>query len=126
MNEYNLKSKDLNNSLVFYRALFNKMPDLIEPSRVSFSLNDFKITLNESQEVNEDFSRHLFYEITDETQLSKTYKRMKRFLSPGKIAQNCEVLSKSVGLVDLDGYKWIIGAYDENTTFEKCYTEFFN
>ena len=115
-----IHTKNLNNSLVFYRSLFNRMPDSINHNSIRFIEGDFQLRIEESE------SDNIAYEpihlpVEDQGELVHIHDRMKRFMGAERIKENCERIDKTIGLTDLDGYQWIIGAHDPNVKFEKCY-----
>ncbi|WP_258099145.1 hypothetical protein [Marinoscillum pacificum] len=120
MTLHQINSTNLSNSLVFYRSLFNKMPQVITPFYIQFHLDDFQLEIKESHEVEQD-EQTLHLQISDKLELEAINKRMSRFRSIASFQGNCEVLDSSIGIVDPDGTKWIVGDNSKKAVFEKCY-----
>ena len=120
MKKYILKTKNLNDSLVFYRTLFNRMPDELTGWQMSFRLPTFQLVVQE--EVDPMIAPNVLeFEISDSDQLSDVYDRMSRFMAIAKFNDDCEVLDDAFGLIDPDGNRWIIGNPEADVHFEKCY-----
>ncbi|WP_421871042.1 hypothetical protein [Marinoscillum sp.] len=121
MKLHQINSSNLSNSLVFYRSLFNKMPQVITPYYIQFHLPNFQLEINEKPSSTDEDSPVLHLEIDDQMELEAISKRMSRFKSLASFQGNCEVVDKSIGLTDPDGTKWIIGDTASTTSFDKCY-----
>ncbi|MEO9872327.1 hypothetical protein [Ekhidna sp.] len=119
MKKYLVNSKNLNNSLVFYRELFEKMPHLLSPSNILFETTQFQLQITESLKSNEN---EPYFLKANQIQLQDINHRMSRFQSIERLKNECEKLDKAIGLIDPDGQKWIVGEFDSNIHFEKCYT----
>ena len=119
-NRYLVQSSNLNNSLVFYHTLFNRMPDEMNGVSLNFKLEDFTLVVTEDQ--NEPLKNEpLIFSIEDEATLAEVNDRMNRFRPIARMNNNCEVLEAAIGLMDPDGNKWIIGDPNREVHFEKCY-----
>ncbi|MEQ9468852.1 MAG: hypothetical protein RLN88_15690 [Ekhidna sp.] len=119
MKKYFVKSENLNNSLVFYRALFDRMPDRMGVDRMQFTINDFQLEVIEGKATEQDADFEL--RISDKDKLEKIGARMSRFKSVEKLNSDCEVIDQSIGLIDPDGYRWVVGNPEAEVRFEKCY-----
>ncbi len=122
MDEYKIHTTNINNSLVFYRALFDRMPDLMDHSGIEFQEPTFRLAIKEGIP-SSDSSRPFHWPVQGDKELKLIHQRMHRFMGAEKLKEICDTLEDSLGLVDPDGYKWIIGVFDENLSFEKCYVE---
>ena len=125
MNKISIQSANLNNSLVFYRALFNRMPDSLRPDGFHYVFNYRSVEVTEIIHPQEsDANDPLEWEIPP-TELQEISKRMSRFQTVGRAMQACTELGSAIGLIDPDGNKWIVGDPSSSVEFEKCYvTEF--
>ncbi|MEP0986193.1 hypothetical protein [Ekhidna sp.] len=116
-----IQSSNLNNSLVFYRALLNRMPLEITPSCIQFETEHFIL------EVAESIGAHKIqtnvFEIQDAHELAKINQRMSRFNAIEKMIKNCEVVDRAIGLTDPNGNRWVIGDPEVKVDFKKCYIE---
>lgn len=122
-NDYRIFTKNLNSSLVFYRSLFNKMPDEMTAYNLEFSSGDLKVEIIEDTSLITQ-NADPFHLSLSPTSLKKVLGRMKHFTRINQLKEDCEEPEKSIGLMDPDGNKWIVGAYDEDISFEKCYINF--
>lgn len=120
MTHYKINSRNLSNSLVFYRALFNQMPKTITPSQLQFKMPGIDLDIVECNEPN-DSSKLLKLDVSNFPDLEAISKRMSRFKSVAGVQGNCEVLDKAIGLIDPDGSKWLVGDPNADVQFEKCY-----
>lgn len=119
MKKYQLHSNDLSTSLVFYRALFNQMPEEIGPDRLRFETPKLQLSITEARVPaipTDPFSLHV-----DEKDLIEVYDRMRRFTAKQRFREQCEELNGAIGLTDPDGNQWIIGDEQREVEFEKCY-----
>ena len=119
MKKYQLQSNDLSTSLVFYRALFNQMPEEIGVDRLSFDTPQFQLSITEARVPaipTDPFSLHV-----DEKDLIEVYDRMRRFTAKQRFREQCEELNGALGVTDPDGNQWIIGDEQREVEFEKCY-----
>ncbi len=123
MNEYILHTNDLNSSLVFYRALFDQMPDSMNANELVFELENFRIKILESRTIEAD-THDPFHLKMNKIHLKKVYSKMKRFSRLNQLKENCEKPEDAIGLIDPDGYRWIIGENQKDISFEKCYINF--
>ncbi len=123
MNEYILHTKDLNSSLVFYRALFDQMPSSMDAFGFEFELEGLKVRIKETKEIQPAITNP-FHLKMKRIQLKKVYNKMKRFTRLNQLKEDCEKPESAIGLIDPDGYKWIIGEHQEEISFEKCYINF--
>lgn len=114
-----LHSKNLNNSLVFYRALFARMPNELKPSCIQFETNQLQLKIIESEAAQMN-SQHVL-EIWDHKELEQVSHRMSRFKSMERMKEDCEEVGLAIGLIDPDGHKWVIGDPEAEVRFEKCY-----
>lgn len=119
MKEYKIHSANLNNSLVFYRALFDRMPVLLEPRTIRFENEELVLQISEAEY--EFDSKEVHWEINNKSKVRNIAKRMSRFMHVGKWANNCEALNDSFGLVDPEGNRWIIGNPTSLPQFHSCY-----
>ena len=119
MNMYHIKTMNINNSLVFYRALFDRMPDTMNEYRIHFQLEDLSLTVEESSEhsTKEDA---MFFRLKKRDVMA-TYRRVERFLGKEKWKENCDKLEDTFGIEDPDGNKWQVGNQESVIHFEKCY-----
>ena len=118
MIKYHLNSRNLNDSLVFYRALFDKMPDELSLHALRFSTDQFQLDIQEGES---EATQTLNLEIKTKNELEIIHQRMNRFLSKERLKENCEVIHKAIGLIDPDGNHWRIGDPNADVQFEKCY-----
>ena len=116
-----IQSSNLNNSLVFYRALLDRMPQEITPSCIQFKAENFNLEIIESKGKHESQTNE--FEIQDSFEVVKIYQRMSRFNAIEKMKEDCEVVDRAIGLTDPDGNRWVIGDPDVHVHFEKCYIE---
>ncbi len=116
MIKYSIKSQNLNNSLVFYRALFDKMPDHLGIDFMHFDTTNFRLVIEEGISQ----SQTLTLEV-ENSELPNIYQRMNRFLSKVRLKENCEIIREAIGLIDPDGNHWHIGNPTVEIQFEKCY-----
>ena len=116
MMKYLIKSQNLNNSLVFYRALFDKMPEHLGIDFMQFDTDDFRLVIEEGIS----HPQILTLEVGNE-ELLDIHRRMNRFLSKERMKENCEVIHETIGLTDPDGNHWRIGNPLVEVQFEKCY-----
>jgi len=124
MNECIIHTNDLNSSLVFYRSLFNRMPDVMDVNEVVFNEPHLRLKIKESNTICEDEIKEAFHlDIKKKSLLKELYKRMNRFIRLNQFIGNYEILGDTIGLIDPDGYKWIIGKYQKSISFEKCYVK---
>ncbi len=122
MKKYKVLSQNLSNSLVFYRALFNRMPDVLAFDRIVFLLPEFELEIKESLETVEQQESFLL-PISSESELQAIARRMHRFQSIGRMQNDCESITEAIGLEDPDGYRWVIGNPKTTVNFNKCYIE---
>lgn len=120
--EYVIESRNLNNSLAFYRALFNRMPLRLDTQSMTYQLRDFKLTVLETSPV-VPTDQPLLLPISVE-ELVEVNERMRRFRAVASLKNDCEVLERAIGLIDPDGNKWVVGEPHEEVHFEKCYINF--
>ncbi|MEO9483255.1 MAG: hypothetical protein ABJG47_07415 [Ekhidna sp.] len=118
MIKYDIKSRNLNDSLVFYRALFNKMPDLLSLDYLRFNTDQFQLEITEGIS---NTNQTLLMEINDGNDLKAIHNRMSRFLSKERLKEDCEVIQEAIGLIDPDGNHWRVGDPNTEVQFEKCY-----
>jgi len=118
MKEYMIESKNLNNSLVFYRALFDRMPEHLSEQLLIFSTSLFTLNIKASAS---DSKKVLEYRIAKKEELVAVHKRMNRFMGIQKFSNKCMKLDNSIGLIDPDGNRWKIGDPSSITDFNKCY-----
>lgn len=121
MNIIKLQSSNLNNSLVFYRALLNQMPLEITPSCLQFKTEHFILEIAES--IGAHKMRTNVFEIRDAHELAKINQRMNRFNAIEKMGKDCEVVNGAIGLTDPNGNRWVIGDPKVKVDFKKCYIE---
>lgn len=120
MKKYQLHTQNMNDSLVFYRALFNRMPDELDGWKMKYSLPGLQVEIAESPDhIQESTIRSL--EIRSKAQVGKIYQRMGRFMAVAKMREDCKKLDDAFGLLDPDGNKWIIGNPQSEVHFERCY-----
>lgn len=119
MNDYHIEAKNINNSLVFYRALFDLMPIMLSDSMTQFRLKDFSLTIEERNELtkNEDI---MFFRLQEDAVMA-AYRRVERFFGKEKWLENCEKLEDTFGITDPDGNRWQVGNPESIIPFEKCY-----
>ena len=118
MKEYLIYSKNLNNSLAFYRALFDRMPVELSTQRLVFVVEDFRLEISEAAGSE---AHMLTYPLWDKTQLISIHERMKRFRSVERFRSDCQELSQSFGLKDPDGNRWKVGDPSAVIHFDQCY-----
>ncbi|MEM7297078.1 MAG: hypothetical protein AAF391_02300 [Bacteroidota bacterium] len=122
MKRYLLHTRNINNSLVFYRALFNRMPDELDGWRMKYFLPKLQVEIVEDEiPPKEGGIQSLEVKVYD--QLAALNKRMKRFRSVVNWKEDCKRLGDAFGLLDPDGNKWIIGNPQTEVHFEKCYVK---
>ncbi len=120
MNEHVLHTKDLNSSLVFYRSLFDRMPDSLNAFEIVFQLENLRLRILESGTLAKK-RVDPFHLKMGKIKMKKVLNKMRRFTRLNQMKEDCEKPEDAFGLMDPDGYKWIIGEYRENVSFEKCY-----
>lgn len=118
MIKYTIKSRNLNDSLVFYRALFNKMPDHLSLDYLRFNTDQFQLEISEGAG---ESNQTLLIEVNKRDDLKAIHNRMNRFLSKERLKENCEIIHKAIGLIDPDGNHWRVGDPHTEVQFEKCY-----
>ena len=119
---YTIKSTNLNNSLVFYHALFNRMPEELNTDAMLFRLKELTLAVQETTSV-QPSSSPLTFNIAQNSELNAANDRMRRFRTIAQINGECQVLNKAFGIIDPDGNKWVIGDPDQEVRFEECYVE---
>ncbi|WP_436514804.1 hypothetical protein [Ekhidna sp. To15] len=117
MKEYSIKSQNLNDSLVFYRALFNTMPERLGIDFLEFNTSQFRLKIAEGKSR----SHQMLTMKIEKAELNNIHNRMKRFLLKERLKENCEVIDKAIGLIDPDGNYWRVGDLTSDVQFEKCY-----
>ncbi len=120
MNKVTLAAKNLNNSLVFYRALFNRMPDELGGSAFKYRLNDLEVEISEGEKLPPQVEA-LSYPISDIETLTLLNVSMSRFRSLARLKNDCQLISDAFGITDPDGNNWIVGNPKTKVHFEKCY-----
>ncbi|WP_425389963.1 hypothetical protein [Ekhidna sp.] len=115
-----LNSRNLNNSLVFYRSLLDRMPDEISPNLIRYETDQFRLDIIESDDAND--GRNTL-EVKERSELQEISRRMSRFKKIERFKEECENIGKAIGLTDPDGNKWVIGNPEEKVHFEKCYID---
>ena len=120
MKEIIIKSSNLNNSLVFYRALLNRMPDEITPSCIRFKIEQFILIIRESTTPDHKIN-HLI--VSEQKSLDQINQRMSRFNGLERLQEDCEIVDKAIGITDPDGNKWVVGDPEVTVNFKKCYLE---
>ena len=118
MKKYLITSGNLNNSLAFYHAFFDRMPVELNEQKMLFRTEDFFLEVSEADHIHEST---LTYQVHDEVKLASIHQRMNRFIRLGKLNNNCEYLGTSFGLVDPDGNRWKVGDPSEEVHYNKCY-----
>ena len=118
MKEYAIYSSNLNDSLAFYRTLFDRMPVELNTQRLVFVVEDFRLEISEAAG-NE--AHMLTYPMLDKTQLISVHERMKRFRSVERFRSDCQELNQSFGLKDPDGNRWKVGDPSAVIHFDQCY-----
>lgn len=121
MKKIAINSRNLNNSLVFYRSLFDRMPDEISPNVIRFETDQFRLDIVES--VNDAKGGRHILEVKERSELHEISRRMSRFKKIERLKEECENIGKAIGLTDPDGNKWVIGNPEEKVNFEKCYID---
>lgn len=121
MDEIILISKNLNNSLVFYRSLFNRMPLEIEVDCIQFETDQFRLKIIESMSVGN--REQYILEVSERAELQEINRRMSRFRMIEHIKEECEDIGNAIELTDPDGNRWVIGDPEMNVHFEKCYID---
>ena len=124
MKQYSIKSFNLTNSLVFYRALFNGMPQRMNATELSFQSEQVSLQVSESL-LHDKQAQPFVFPIHAHVELHEVSRRMARFHLVGRATQNCTEIREAIGLIDPDGYKWIIGDPTAKVEFEKCYVNEF-
>ena len=119
MNEYNIHTKNISSSLVFYRALFNQMPVEIAINRVQFRTPMLRLVIHEQEEPMASL-QDLHYPVAQK-KLGEVYGRMRRFMGRQQFMESCQEIETSIGLIDPDGNRWIIGDAEQPVEFENCY-----
>ena len=117
---YTIQSSNLNNSLVFYHALLDRMPIQMDASSMTFEYPDFILIVRE-REGGQSMTPHLHLKVNDPIELEAVNERMRRFRPIAQLNNECEVLDRAIGLMDPDGNKWVIGDPNTEVQFEKCY-----
>lgn len=116
-----LNSRNLNNSLVFYRSLLDRMPDEISPNLIRYETDQFRLDIIESVK-DAKGGRHIL-EVKERSELQEISRRMSRFKKIERLKEECENIGKAIGFTDPDGNKWVIGNPEEQVHFEKCYID---
>ena len=119
-NQIIINTKDLHSSLMFYRTLFNKMPEQIDPEFLIFSVENLIIKLVESEALNEP-EVVIQYQINSREDLIEINHRMRRFKKMQILMNHCQTIGQSLGYIDPNGVKWKIGDDEAETQFDKCY-----
>ncbi len=118
MKKYQIQSQNLNNSLVFYRHLFDKMPDDFGIDYIKFITDKLHLEIREGVS---GAIQNLMLEVNEEAELKKISKRMRRFRSLERFKENCSEVGQTIGLIDPDGHRWKIGDPASEPDYEKCY-----
>ena len=108
MKKFVIHTKSLNNSLVFYRALFDSMPDEFGNWELRYKTKDFLLLVIETEDPIPR-SEPMNISVQSESELTKWNRRMRRFMKLGRMNNDCSVLDQAFGILDPDGNKWIIG-----------------
>ncbi|MFT6866273.1 MAG: hypothetical protein ACJA08_001102 [Cyclobacteriaceae bacterium] len=120
--------QNINDSLVFYRQLFNRMPTTIGLDSIHFQSNDFQLELQESENLSQTHESH-FLQFDSAEAFDHIYERMKRFLYAWPISSHCETLKNQFSIKDPDGYKWIISngiPLENSRNSAVCFNQSFN
>jgi len=96
---------NINNSLVFYRALMNHMPVILEAEKLVFQMGQDEIILIESPK--EQRMAPMIYHVDSRSELHQIYQRVKRF-SRTFHQKDCRIIDDRMGIEDPDGHRWII------------------
>lgn len=118
MIDYQIKSQNLNNSLVFYRALFDRMPTRLDFDSIVFKTDQFRLEIEEGLSL---IHESMTMKVHDKKELKLIHRRMNRFRGIERLKSNCEVIESTIGLIDPDGHRWKIGDPMADVEFEKCY-----
>jgi len=124
MKKYTLHTIDLSTSLVFYRALFGRMPAKIQLDRIEFETPYFHLSILEKDHP-EISSNPTHYPVMKQ-ELVELNKQMRRFTGKQRLRESCEEIKTAIGLSDPDGNRWIIGETHHEVEFEKCYVQQLN
>ncbi|WP_421891704.1 hypothetical protein [Marinoscillum sp.] len=121
----NLTISNLNNSVVFYRNLFNRMPDSISfnAARFTWEGEELILTENEKQPL---VKSCLIVEVSSGEHLREMYARIKRYISQYAWHSQCKILDEQFAVSDPDGHQWIIrqGNVDINSSIvDYCFLE---
>ena len=120
MKNYHIQTQNISNSLVFYRALFDRMPDELGASNMKYSMPDFNLEIVESSHPQIHPNAHML-EVSNRRELEMINDKMGKFKALAKLREDCHSLRDAFGLLDPDGNKWIIGNPQTKVHFEKCY-----
>lgn len=117
-----LQVSNLNNSLMFYRALTGKMPDELNHDFIRFSLNANEWKIVETKETIQPVT--LILEVADQ-ELAVIFHRMRHLRKETEIGQACELLRTHFSITDPDRHEWIIttdieAAINETGTRPTC------
>jgi len=103
----NLMISNLNNSVTFYRNLFNRMPVSLSFDTARFTWEEKDILLTETGKRPEVKSCHTV-EVHSVEHLHEMYARIKRYISQYDWHSQCKILDKQFAVSDPDGHQWII------------------
>ena len=118
---HTIESTNLNNSLAFYHALFNRMPDVLDENSMLFHMEAFSLLVQETSVATPLSQGELNFQIQQKEELIAVNDRMRRFRAIAQMNNHCEVLDEAFGLMDPDGNKWVVGDPRKKVQFEKCY-----
>lgn len=120
--------KNINNSMAFYRQLFNKMPDKIGHDRLWFELESGPLMLYESTHISR-FEGFHSYMLSTFSAFTDAYLRTKRFSNGWALSTKCETLKNQFTIKDPDGHNWIVsfGKPDHSDLIEgTCFNQSIN
>ncbi|MEQ8777076.1 MAG: hypothetical protein RIC30_16995 [Marinoscillum sp.] len=121
----NVTVTNLNNSVVFYRNLFNRMPDSLSFNTARFIWEEKELILTENERESGRKRSHTI-EVPSGDHLREVYARMKRYISQYAWHSQCKILEGQFAVSDPDGHQWIIrqGKVDiDSSTADYCFLE---
>lgn len=120
MKKFVIHTKSLNNSLVFYRALFDRMPDEFGNWELKYETKEFLLQVIETEDPIPR-GEPMSILVQNERELMQWNRRMRRFMKLGRMNNDCLILDRAFGILDPDGNKWIIGNPSTEVNYEQCY-----